>query len=374
MLPYLTTAYGNPSAIHAEGRAAKAAITEARRTTATILGVRPENIIFTSGGTEANALALMGYVDALHSAGRSWETMEVISTAIEHPSILRTLIRLRERGVVVRTVAVSDTGRISPEALTALLTPQTVLVTCAYVNSEIGTIQPVHALARALRAYARAAGVERIPLHIDAAQAPLWLTCVLPQLDVDMLSLDGAKCGGPKGSGVLAVRKPFSVQSIFDGGGQEAGHRPGTENVAGIVGMATALALAQKGIVDRAEKVRALRDAALAKIEKALPAAIVNGSKGSERVANNINVSIPGLDTEYATVVLDTAGIAVSTKSACAGAGGGVSVVVEAISGDTARARSTLRLTLGEDTTEADLEAAIAVLAAHVQQMARLTK
>jgi cysteine desulfurase len=369
MAPYLGEHYGNPSAIHSEGRKAKQVVEEARTLVARTLGIRPEGVIFTSGGTEGNALAIVGYLTALHETGRAWSDIEVVSTAIEHPSVMETLAYLTERGVVVRTVAVDGDGIVSPQALTAHLSEKTALVTLAYSNSEIGVVQPVHALARAVRAFERSHNGLDIMLHIDGAQAPLWLPCQLPSLAVDMLTLDGGKCGGPKGSGVLVLRRDIPMKSVLWGGGQERNRRPGTENVPAIVGIARALALAQIGNKERADKVAQVRDAAIKLLSTSVPSAVLNGPVGEQRVANNINISLPGVDTEYAVVVLDTAGIAASTKSACAGAGGGESVVVQAVTGDDARARSTIRFTLGEETTLHDFEIVAEVLKKHITLM-----
>ncbi|MBY0310365.1 cysteine desulfurase [Patescibacteria group bacterium] len=370
MMPYLGDVFGNPSAIHSEGRTAKQAVETARASVAKILNIRPEGVIFTSGGTEGNVLAIEGYLAALHESGRSWADMEVVTTAIEHPSVSESLVRLAQRGVNVRTVTVDGDGFISPTALTAVLSYRTVLVTFAYSNSEIGVVQPAHALARAVRAYERAHSGVVIMIHLDAAQAPLWLPCQLPALAVDMLTLDGGKCGGPKGSGVLALRRNVVLVPVLSGGGQERSRRPGTENVPGIVGIAAALVIAQATYKARATRVAEVRDVAIEHLCTTVPGAVLNGPRGSGRVANNINISLPGVDTEYAVVVLDTAGVAASTKSACAGAGGGESVVVQAVTGDAVRARSTIRLTLGEETTVGDFLQVALVLRQHLALMA----
>jgi cysteine desulfurase len=375
MVAHLAKSLGNPSAIHAEGRAQKAVVSEARESVARVLRVRPSGVVFTSGGTESNVLALVGYLKHLHqSTGRTYTEMEVISTALEHPSLRNTLASLEARGVTVTTVPVTSEGLITPAALERVLSPRTVLCSFAYANSEIGTVQPVHALARVLRAYERAHSFNRIMLHLDAAQAPLWLPCDLPRLDVDLLTLDGGKCGGPLGSGLLAMRKDVAVLPILFGGGQEGGRRPGTENVVGIVGVSTALILAQKSWHERSEAVASVRDYGIRELATRLPTAVLNGPVGKNRIANNINISLPGVDTEYAVIVLDSAGVAASTKSACAGAGGGESAVVMATTGDAARARSTLRLTLGPETTAADLTYVVTVLAKHLHMMDELTQ
>lgn len=372
MQPYHSGRSGNPSAVHREGREARLAIEESRTTVARLLGVKPAGVVFTSGGTEANNLAIIGYVLTLHATGRAFSTMEIITTAIEHPSVSGAVASLRERGVVVREVAVDSTGAIVPESFASALSENTVLCTFAYANSEIGVVQKVQTLARSVRAFEKVHPGVHIKIHLDAAQAPLWLPCDLPRLDIDILTLDGAKCGGPKGSGAVVLRKGVSLAPVMYGGGQEGGVRPGTENVAGIVGLACALALAQLNYVGRAKKVAAIRDAGILLLTSLVPEAVLNGSTGDERIANNINVSIPGLDSEYAVVVLDSKGVAASTKSACAGAGGGVSTVVAELGVGDARARSTIRFTLGEETTLADLKHVCTLLREHVTQMESL--
>ncbi len=357
--------YGNPSAIHQEGVLSRNLIEKARTDIAKVLEIPREGVIFTSGGTESNNLAIMGYVARLLQEGLVYTDMEIISTAIEHPATRNTLVHLKQLGVIVHEVAVDGVGRIDQVALRNLVSAKTVLITVAYVNSEIGTIEEVGAIGRIVTA-ARANSAPNVLFHVDAAQAPLWLSCVMPHLKIDMLSLDAGKCGGPKAMGVLAIRKGVSIAPVAFGGAQERGLRPGTESVSLIVGGVTAIIAAQTGWRTRAVAVQKIRDAALATIAEQLPQAIVNGAVGDARVANNINISIPGIDSEFAVVVLDTKGIAASTKSACSSAGSSGSIVVKAVSGDDARAQSTIRLTLGARTTLADVTKAIEILSEHV--------
>lgn len=361
--------FANPGAVHQEGVAAQRAVREARHTVARLLGVQPTGITFTSGGTESNNLAIRGVVEARRAAGVPYAEMTVLTTQLEHPATLETCRALTQLGVNVAYVPVGEDGRIKLPALETMLTPQVVLLTLSYVNSEIGTIEAIGAVARVLHAFERSSGAT-IMLHADAAQAPLWLSCQLASLQVDLLSLDAGKFNGPKGVGVLAMQKRAQIAPVTFGGGQEAGVRPGTENVAGIVGLATALTLAQADYLKRSESVSQLRDYGIAKLTNEIPGAVLNGAVGALRVANNINISIPGLDSEYAVIVLDHAGIAASTKSACGSAGSGLSRVVEAVSGDRARATATIRLTLGPTATKAEIDRAVSVLTQHVVAMA----
>ncbi len=364
MAPYFTDHFANPSAIHAEGQRARGAVEGARERVAALLGVRAEEITFTSGGTEANNLALFGVVEAAHAQGRAYEEIEIMSTAIEHPSILEALQALSRRGVCVRYVPIDRDGLVDREAFEAMLSARTLLVTMAYANSEVGTVQRIKQLARMVRAKTGEAGTATY-FHTDASQAPLWLSCSLTSLGVDLLTLDAGKCYGPKGVGVLAHKKRVPIAPYLLGGDQERGLRPGTENVPLVVGCAEALAAACEGYAARAQKVATLRDRFIAELEAAIPQLTLNGAR-QERIANNCNISIPGVDGEFAVVTLDVHGIAASTRSACAGGQGSGSHVVRAMTGDDARAASTIRFTLGEETTWEELVATVQTLAEHV--------
>jgi cysteine desulfurase len=370
MMPYLSGQFGNPSAIHAEGQMTRQAVEEARQTIASAVQVRPEFVTFTSGGTEGNNLAIFGVIESLAQSGRSYESMTVITTKIEHPSVGEACDALKCRGVEVRYVEVTETGKIALEQLRTLLDDSVVLFSTALINSEIGTIQPAHAIRKILKTAEEQFGTE-VFFHLDAAQAPLWVHCQFDSLSADFVTLDAAKCCGPKGVGVLLRSRRTSIVAVVHGGGQESGLRPGTENVAGIVGAAVAIKEAQGEYSSRVESVSSVRDQAIAHMQTELPQVVINGAEGDNRVANNINISIPGLDTEFATVVLDKHGFAVSTKSACSGAGGGASTVVLETTTDPARAASTLRITLGPDTTLEQLKSLTAVLKQHIEQMGR---
>lgn len=369
MAPYAADTFANPGAIHAEGRAAWRAVEAARESVARTLRIRPEGVTFVSGGTEANHLAIFGVVDVAVAAGRALETIEVLSTRIEHPSTLAALDTLANRGVTVRYLPVDDEGRIDVRALTEALTPQTLLLSLSYVNSEVGTVEDVRRVARVLREHERVTG-GRVYLHVDASQAPLWLPCALDSMDADLMTLDSGKCYGPKGVGVLARRGSVSLVPQLRGGDQERGLRAGTENVPLVVGCATALARAQEGCVARAARVSHLRDVLFDLLQEIAPQHLVNGSR-AHRIANNVNISLPGVDGEFAVVTLDVHGIAASTRSACAGGKGSGSHVVRALSGDEDRAASTIRFTFGEETTRTDIERAAAVVRERIVPLSR---
>lgn len=363
MAPYLTEIFANPSAIHAEGQRAREAVDHARARLATLLTVRPEEITFTSGGTEANNLALFGTVEAALARGAYPGDIDIISTAVEHPSVLLALSALQRRGVTVHYARVDYEGLIDTAHLVSLLSPKTLLVTFAYVNSETGVVQDVR---NTVRAITRVGETSTRPyVHIDASQAPLWLSCAMDSLGVDLMTLDAGKCYGPKGAGVLVHKRGVPIQPLLFGGDQEGGLRPGTENVSLIVGCVEALCRAQDGHHERAQQVSVLRDTLFDEIMTEIPEAVCNGSR-HRRVANNCNISIPGIDGEFAVVSLDVQGIAASTRSACAGGKGGGSHVVATMTGDHERANNTIRFTLGEETTKEEIHRTVSALARHV--------
>ncbi len=363
MRPIYRDVFGNASGIHKEGQRARRLIEEAREKVARLLQIRTEDVLFTSGGTEANNLAVVGVVEALRTKGVKYEDMEVITTSLEHPSLLDTCRALSSRGVIVHETPVDESGLIVMAEFEKLLNEKTAVVATALINSEIGIVQPTRALKRIMKEK-RSNAV----LVVDGAQAPLWMNCQLEKIGADILTLDAGKFYGPKGVGALAHRHGVTLAPITYGGGQEVGLRPGTENPAPIVGFQVALTIAQENYERRSEGIKELQKYFFEKLSTEIPEAIVNGSV-EERVANNINISIPGLDTEFAAVVLDEHSIAASTKSACSGAGGGQSRVVKAISGDAARATSTLRFTLGETSNKQEIDTVIKVLTEHIEKM-----
>jgi len=366
MCPFERVEFGNASAVHEEGRHAREAVETSRARIAELLRIRKDEVFFVSGGTEANNLAILGLCEALCSEGHLPQDCEIITTALEHPSIARVLEQLKKRGVVVHTVPVDAEGLIDHVVFEQLLSSKTVLVTCAYANSEIGVVQDVKRMTRAVRK-CRKEHAHAFPfMHLDASQAPLYLSCAFDSLGVDLMTLDAGKCYGPKGVGVLAKKHAVPCHPLMQGGDQEGGIRPGTENTPLIVGCAEALYCAEKGRMVRARNVEEIRDYAFTALET-IPGIVCNGSRQA-RIANNINISIPGIDGEYATVVLDAHGIAVSTKSACSGASGSGSSVVYALGGDDARALSTIRITLGEETTKRNIDEMVRVLKGHVER------
>ncbi|MCA9361620.1 cysteine desulfurase [Candidatus Kaiserbacteria bacterium] len=362
---YFDVDFANPSAIHKEGVRARRAVEKARLAVARSVGARPEDVIFTASGTESNNLALFGVCESVNQSGVAYDDMEIITTAIEHPSVSAVIEILKAKGVTVKYLPLDETGQVIVSEIKSLLTPKTILVTVAYVNSEIGVVQPISAISRVIKAFEKDYS-NKIVFHVDGAQAPLWLSCHINSLKSDLLSLDAGKCYGPKGVGILIKRHGVDVSPYIYGGGQENNIRSGTENTPLIVGASLALVEAQQNYQARADRVSLLRDGLIEKLLK-IEGVVLNGSP-EKRVANNVNVSVAGVPSEFAVVSLDEAGFAIATKSACSGATGGGSAVIRHIYNDDLRAETTLRITLGEETTKRELDNFFDALKKHIEE------
>lgn len=365
MEPYMRNISANPSATHFEGRQARQAIESARDGVAKVLHVRSDEVFFTGGGTESNNLAIFGAVRMLTSQGAAEKDIEIITTRVEHPSILEVVAELERKGVVIKYVPVDEEGLIDLNIFKELLSPKTALISLAYANSETGVVQDVKKISRIVKEYRSDLGEVRPLIHLDASQAPLYLPCAVDSLGVDLMTLDSGKCYGPKGAGVLIKKSYVKLAAQLYGGDQESGLRPGTENTAEIVGSARSLVIAQERHEGRSAQVGEMRDLLIAELQKEIPKLQINGS-AVHRIANNVNISIPGIDGEYAVVALDVNGVAASTRSACSGTTSGGSHVVTAMGGGEERALGTIRFTLGEETTEDDVRRAVTVLKTHV--------
>lgn len=343
----------NPSSLHAEGRRARALIEGARDRIAAALGAARNEITFTSGGTEANAAALFGVARA--RSGR------LLATPIEHLSVREPLGRLRDEGFQIATVPVDSAGLVDPDVFETMLDEPTVLASIIYANNEIGTIQPIARLAT----IARERGVLS---HTDAVQAPGWLPIDVHELGVDMLSISAHKFGGPKGVGVLYVRRGVPFVPLLAGGGQEFGRRSGTENVAGIVGMARALELAAAEAFERGRRTAALRD----RLERGMLAALgdlrVNGA-GAPRIPGILSVSFAGIDAAALLIALDLAGVAVSAGSACSSGSLEPSHVIAALGPREPWQRGAIRFSLGAESSPEEVERVLALLPPIVERL-----
>ncbi len=346
MLPFNRDIFGNPSSQHQAGRKARNALDQARDQVAAVLGAKSSEVFFTSGGTESNNLAVKGVARAMKKIDRG----HVLTTAIEHPSVLESCAFLEKEGFEISRVLPDREGLIQKEAIVAGLRENTVLVSVMAANNEVGTLQPVALIGAACR--------ERgIPFHVDAVQALGELDLSVARLNVDLLTLSAHKVYGPKGVGALFVRSGTLFQPNNHGGGQEGEKRAGTENVAGIVGLARALVEIQG---EKSGEIRSLRDFLLEGLLE-IPGCRLHGSR-EHRLANNVNVGFEGVGGENLFMALDLAGIAVSTGSACSSGAARASHVLLAMGYPSSRAREAIRLTLGRSTKKEELEEVLAKL------------
>ena len=343
MLPSLTEQYGNPSSLYTLGQTAATALAQARETVARCLHCRPEEIVFTSGGSEADNQAILS---AARWGKRQGKT-HIISTAFEHHAVLHTLQKLEKEGFTVTLLDVHADGRITPQQVEAAITQDTCLVTVMYANNEIGTIQPVGEIGAICRA-------RKVPFHTDAVQAAGHLAIDVGAEQIDMLSLSAHKFHGPKGVGALYVRKGVPLLPLIEGGAQERRKRAGTENVAGIVGLAAALQTACDHLEANAAKVAALRDRLIDGLA-AIPHAALNGDR-DHRLPGNVNVCFEGIEGESLLLLLDDRGICASSGSACTSGSLDPSHVLLAIGRPHEVAHGSLRLSLCEENTEAEVD------------------
>jgi cysteine desulfurase len=363
MQPYLTTVWGNPSSIYYEAREARKGLDAARRMVAAVLGARPQEIVFTSGGTESDNLALRGVANGARRRGN-----HIITTAIEHHAVLHTAERLEQEGFRVTYLPVDREGFVDLGALERALDKETTLVSVMYANNEVGTIEPVAEVVRIVKARD-----PHIMVHTDAVQAAGYLDLDVDRLGVDLLSLAGHKIYGPKGVGVLYVRArtPFLPQML--GGSQEKNRRAGTENVAGAVGMATALRLADEERGERIERVRPLRDRLLEDVPRRIPGTRITGPADPDgRVAGSFSCCFQGVEGEAVLLQLDLNGVSASSGSACTTASLEPSHVLLAMRLPHELARGSLRLTLGKDTTSEDIDRLLEVLPRAVERLRSL--
>ncbi|WP_141894705.1 cysteine desulfurase family protein [Microbacterium kyungheense] len=310
MMPYLTRWYGNPSSHHTVGEAAAEALADARGRVARVLGLRAGDIVFTSGGTEANNLAIKGIAIAA-ALRREDRRAHVVTTPIEHESVLESVAYLeRVHGFEASRVPVDEHGRLSVDAVAAALRDDTALVAVGYANNEIGTIQDAAALAAAVHA-------RGVPLHLDAVQAAGWLPLSAAVLGYDAISLAGHKLGAPKGTGVLGVRGRIPLEPLLHGGGQERGRRSGTEDVAGAVGVATALELAEREREEASDRVSGIRDRFIARVLERVPSARLTGDP-EHRLPGTASFTFAGTSGEAVLLELERRGVVSSSGSACA--------------------------------------------------------
>jgi cysteine desulfurase len=365
MLPFLQGAFGNPSGQHAQARVAKTALEEARESVAAALGARPAEIVFTGGGTEADNLALKG---AAHSARNRGLGDGVLTTAIEHHAVLHSCDRLERDGFRVTRVKVGGGGVVDLDALADALDDRTVVVSVMLANNEVGTIQPLAEVAAVM-----AERAPRAVLHTDAVQAAAWLDVAELTAPAHLIAISAHKFGGPKGVGALVVRGGTRLLPVIDGGGQEGNLRSGTHNVAGIVGMAAALATTGARRAEEVPRVAALRDRLAAGLTAAVPNVRLNGDP-VRKLVNNCHAAFPGVESEALLLLLDREGVCAAAGSSCASGALEPSHVLAAMGVPRELARGSVRLTLGWPSTGDDVDEALAVIAGAVERLRPLAR
>ncbi len=356
MMPYLTEIYGNPSSIHGFGQAAKNAIDTARNRVANALGAQPNEIIFTSGGTEADNMAIVGVAHKLQKKGK-----HIITSAVEHHAVLHTCEKLEKEGYSVTYLPVDEYGMVTPEQVEKAITDETILVTIMYANNEVGTIMPISEIGAVCKK-------KGVLFHTDAVQAVGHININVVEQNIDMLSLSAHKLHGPKGVGALYVRKGINLPSLLHGGAQEFKRRAGTENVAGIVGLGKAIELAVASIDETDKKLTALRDKLIDGILTRIPEVKLNGHP-TKRLPNNVNVSIKYIEGESILLLMDMNGIAASSGSACTSGSLDPSHVLLAMGLPHEIAHGSVRLTLSQYTTEEEIDYTINTLETITQRL-----
>jgi cysteine desulfurase len=355
MEPYYAEKFGNPSSLHSFGQETKAALEKAREQVAGLIGALPEEIVFTSGGTEADNFALEGIAYANEAKDN-----HIITSAIEHPAVLECCKFLETRGFQITYLPVDKFGVVSSEPVARAITDKTILVSVMHANNEIGTIEPIAEIAKAIKVRSSELGV-RTYFHTDAVQTAGHIPVNVDELGVDLLAISAHKLYGPKGVGCLYARKGTKLISLIHGGGQERNRRASTENVAGIVGFGAAAEIAAREMAEENNKLVKLRDDFIKKVLIRIPDSQLNGDP-ARRLPNNLNFSINYIEGEAMLINLDIEGIAASTGSACSSGSLEPSHVLKAIGLSYELSHGSLRFSLGKETTEAEIERAVEVL------------
>ena len=360
MLPYFDEVYGNASSLHSMGQRAKEALEEARATVAACLGASPAEIYFTSGGSEADNQAILSAAKIGERKGKK----HIITTAFEHHAVLHTLRKLEKEGFSVTYLTVGEKGNVSAEEVAAAIREDTCLVTTMTANNEIGSVLPTAEIGAVCKA-------RKVLFHTDAVQAVGHIPVDVEKMQADMLSLSAHKFHGPKGVGVLYARKGVALTSLIEGGAQERGRRAGTENVAGIMGLAAALKEATAHLAENMKRVTALRDKLIAGLSR-IPHSVLNGDP-SARLPGNVHFCFEGIEGESLLLLLDDAGIEASSGSACTSGSLDPSHVLLAIGHPHEFAHGSLRLSLSEYTTEEEVDLALEVIPQVVKRLREMS-
>jgi cysteine desulfurase len=352
MAKYKSATFYNPSALYSEALSAKEALSISRNKIANLISAQKNNIVFTSGGTEGNNLAILGVFEA-HKKDNF--VPHFITTSIEHPAVLEVFKEIENRGGEVTIVPVDVDGIVKPKDIKDSIKENTVLVSVMYANNEIGTVQPINEIAKTIRDWRKNKNTKLPYLHTDACQAPSYLDMNVLRLGVDLMTVDGIKIYGPRGIGFLYVREDVSISPIVFGGGQENGLRSGTESIAGIVGLSKALEVVVKDREKESKRLEELWHYAVDNILDSFPTATLNGHH-KNRLPNNINICFPGLDAEFAVIALDVLGVSASYSSSCRTLKEDSSSYVISNMGKEECSMSSLRFTMGRGTKISDID------------------
>jgi cysteine desulfurase len=362
MLPYFARDFGNASSIHTFGQRARAAVETAREQVAALLDAQPQEIVFTSGGTESDNHAIFGVLQPLLGADPA---AHIITTAIEHEAVLNTCQALEKQGVRVTYLSVSRDGLIDIEELRKAIRPETALITIMHANNELGTVQPVAEIGRI-------AAEQDIYFHTDAVQSAGKLAIDVKAWQIDSLALSGHKIYAPKGAGVTYIKSGTPLKRLLYGGHHQRGFRPGTENVAGIVGLGKAAELARLALAEDAGRISALRDRLEQGLLSRIPDSRANAAE-APRTPNTSNITFSGIEGEALVIALDLKGLACSTGAACSSGAVEPSHVLTAIGLAASEARSSVRFSLGRHTTSVEIDTALEIVPAAVAQLRRLS-
>ncbi len=369
VLPYFSTEFANAASIHTPGQKARAAVETAREQVAALIGARPQEIVFTSGGTESDNHAIFGIVSSsftsFTSSTSSTSSRHIITTAIEHEAVLNACQALEKEGVRVTYLSTDREGQIDLEELRRAIRPETVLITIMHANNELGTVQPLEEIGRI-------AAEADVYFHTDAVQSAGKIPIDVNAFRLDLLSLSGHKIYAPKGIGALYVRGGTRLRQLLYGGHHQRGFRPGTENVAGIVGLGKAAEISRNSLAEDAQRVSALRDKLQQGLLHRVPQSRVNGG-AAPRTPNTTNLVFPGVEGEALLIALDLKGLACSTGAACSSGAVEPSHVLTAIGLPPEEARASLRFSVGRHTTSADIDFALNVVPAAVAQLRELS-
>jgi cysteine desulfurase len=366
MLPYFSGDFANASSIHTPGQRARAAVETAREQVAVLIGAKPQEIVFTSGGTESDNQAIFGAVSSsFTSLASSTSRPHIITTTIEHEAVLNSCQALEKQGVPVTYLPVDAEGRVAPEALRATTCKDTSLITVMHANNELGTIQPLEEIGQIAKEL-------KIPFHTDAVQSAGKIPIDVQQLNLDLASLSAHKIYGPKGVGALYIRSGTRIQQLLYGGHHQRGFRAGTENVAGIVGLGKAAEIARLALADDSARITALRDRLETGLLARIPRARANGA-AAPRTPNTSNLTFPGIEGEALLIALDLKGLAVSTGAACSSGAVEPSHVLTAIGLSADQARASVRFSLGRHTTPAEVDFALEIVPLAVAQLRALS-